>query len=158
MKTKISNSKIKFVIMGVDFGFESKLQKMIKEYGLEDLVKIIKNPPREDVISAYRDCKFLVYPSRWELSPLTPLEGFAFRKTIISTTSHGIPSTIQHNENCILVEPDNPHKLSLSIMELINDEEKCIKLGNSGYKLVTQQCNSKVMVNQTLKMYEQIIK
>ena len=49
-------------------------------------------------------------------------------------------------------------KLSLSIMELINDEEKCIKLGNSGYKLVTQQCNSKVMVNQTLKMYEQIIK
>ena len=158
LKPKISNSKIKFVIMGVDFGFESKLQKMIKEYGLEDLVKIIKNPPREDVISAYRDCKFLVYPSRWELSPLTPLEGFAFRKTIISTTSHGIPSTIQHNENCILVEPDNPHKLSLSIMELINDEEKCLKLGNSGYKLVIEQCNSKVMVNQTLKMYEEIIK
>ena len=158
LKPKISNSKIKFIIMGVDFGFESKLRKMIKEYRLEDLVKIIKNPPREDVISAYRDCKFLVYPSRWELSPLTPLEGFAFRKTIISTTSHGIPSTIQHNENCILVEPDNPHKLSLSIMELINDEEKCLKLGNSGYKLVIEQCNSKVMVNQTLKMYEEIIK
>jgi len=158
LKPKISNSKIKFVIMGVDFGFESELQKMIKEYHLEDLVKIIKNPPREDVISAYRDCKFLVYPSRWELSPLTPLEGFAFKKTIISTTSHGIPSTIQHDENCILVEPNNPRQLSLSILELINNEEKCLKLGNSGYKLVTEQCNSKVMVNQTLKMYEQIIK
>ena len=70
--------KIKFVIMGVDFGFESQMFSMIKRFNVEDKILVIKNPPREDVIQAYRECKFLILPSRWELSPLTPLEGFCF--------------------------------------------------------------------------------
>ena len=94
LKDKIDSSKIKFVIMGVDFGFESEMLKMIMRFELGNMIKVIKNPPREDVIQAYRESKFLVYPSRWELSPLTPLEGFAFKKTTISTTAHGIPYTI----------------------------------------------------------------
>jgi len=158
IKSDISNLNIKFIFMGVDFGFESEMLKMIKNYNLENIIKIIKNPPREDVIAAYRESKFLVYPSRWELSPLTPLEGFAFKKTIISTTAHGIPSTIQHNKNCILVEPDNIMQLSDSILDLINNEKKCNDLGNSGHNLVLEQCNSKIMVKNTLDMYEQIIK
>ncbi len=158
LRDKIDSSKIKFIIMGVDFGFESEMLNMIMKFKLENIIQVIKNPPREDVIQAYRESKFLVYPSRWELSPLTPLEAFAFKKTIISTTAHGIPHTIHHNQNCILVEPDNPHLLSESILELINDEKKCEKLGNSGYELVLEKCNSKVMVKNTLAMYEQIIK
>ena len=158
IKSEITNLDIKFIFMGVDFGFESEMLQMIQNYNLENIIKIIKNPPREDVIAAYRESKFLVYPSRWELSPLTPLEGFAFKKTIISTTAHGIPSTIQHNQNCILVEPDNPTQLSDSILDLINNEKKCVDLGNSGHKLVLKQCNSKIMVKNTLDMYEQIIK
>jgi len=158
IKSEITNLDIKFIFMGVDFGFESEMLQMIQNYNLENIIKIIKNPPREDVIAAYRESKFLVYPSRWELSPLTPLEGFAFKKTIISTTAHGIPSTIQHDQNCILVEPDNPTQLSDSILDLINNEKKCVDLGNSGHKLVLKQCNSKIMVKNTLDMYEQIIK
>ena len=158
LKNKIQNKNIKFVIMGVDFGFESEMVEIIKKNKLGDVIKIIKNPPREDVIAAYRASKFLVYPSRWELSPLTPLEAFAFKKTVISTNVHGIPSTIQHNQNCILIDSDDPNMLSKSILELLDDEKKCEKLGNSGYELVLEKCNSKVMVKNTLAMYEQIIK
>lgn len=158
IKSKIDQSKIKFILMGVDFGFESEMIKMIKKNNLRNIIKIIKNPPRDDVIGAYRESKFLVYPSRWELSPLTPLEGFAFKKTVISSTAHGIPSTIQHNKNCILVEPENPIQLSESILDLITNEKKCTELGNSGYNLVINQCNSEIMAQQTLEMYQQIIK
>jgi len=122
------------------------------------MIKVIKNPPREDVIQAYRESKFLVYPSRWELSPLTPLEAFAFKKTIISTTAHGIPHTIQHDQNCILVEPDNPNLLSESILELMNDEKKCERLGISGNQMVIDTCNSEKMVKNTLTTYEQLLK
>jgi len=158
LKDKIDSSKIKFIIMGVDFGFESKMLNMITRYKLHNIVKVIKNPPREDVIQAYRESRFLVYPSRWELSPLTPLEAFAFKKTIISTTAHGIPHTIHHNQNCILVDPDNPNLLSESILELINDEKKCEKLGTSGHQMVLETCNSEKMVKNMLTMYEQLIK
>ena len=158
LKHKIDSSKIKFVIMGVDFGFESEMLNMIMKFKLENIIKVIKNPPREDVIQAYRESKFLVYPSRWELSPLTPLEAFAFKKTIISTTAHGIPYTIQHDQNCILVEPDNPNLLSESILELMNDEKKCERLGISGNQMVLETCNSEKMVKNTLTTYEQLIK
>jgi len=148
----------KIVIMGVDFGYQRIMEKKIKEFGLSKKILIITKPPREDVISAYDACEFLVLPSKWELSPLTPLEGFAFKKTVISTTAHGIPFTINHNENCILVEPDNSIQLSDAILELLGDEKKREKLGKSGYDLVNSICNSERMVGNTLNIYKQLIK
>ena len=158
IKNNPTFKKYKIVLMGVDFGFESKMFELIKKFNLSDQVIVIKNPPRLDVLSAYSQSKFLVLPSKWELSPLTPLEGFAFKKTVISTTAHGIPFTIQNNENCILVEPDNPNLLSESILELMNDEKKCERLGISGYQTILKTCNSENMVKNILTMYEQLIK
>ena len=149
---------IKFIFMGVDFGYQNEMERKIKNFGLSKKILLIKKPPREDVISAYNECKFLILPSRWELSPLTPLEGFAFKKTLISTTAHGIPYTIKHNENCILVEPDNPEQLSKAILDLLNDPSKCENLGKSGYDLVHSKCNSLQMVSDTMSIYKQLIK
>ena len=149
---------IQIVVMGVNFGYQHIMEKKISEYNLSKKILLIKKPHRDDVIAAYQNCKFLVLPSKWELSPLTPLEGFAFKKTVISTTAHGIPHTIQNNKNCILVEPDNPSELSHAILDLLNDEQKCEQLGNSGYNLVHSICNSERMVNDTLNIYKQLIK
>tara|TARA_B100000530_G_scaffold333710_2_gene282216 strand:+ start:209 stop:1387 length:1179 start_codon:yes stop_codon:yes gene_type:complete len=149
--------KIKIVIMGVDFGYQQIMKEKIKEFDLYENILLIEKPPREYVLSAYRECEFLILPSKWELSPLTPLEGFAFRKTLVSTTAHGIPYTINHNENCILVEPDNPTQLSNAILNLLKDKQKCSQLGNSGYDLVHSICNSEKMVNETFLVYKQLV-
>ena len=152
----LKNKKI--VIMGVDFGYESKMEILIKKFDLSNIIKIIKKPPREDVISAYKQCMFLVLPSRWELSPLTPLEGFAHKKTTISTTAHGIPYTITHDENSILIPPSNPKKLASSILDLLENPEKSKKLGESGYKMVNELTNSEKMVGQIFQIYSKTIK
>ena len=136
-----------FVIMGVDFGFQKEMFRMIKEFKIENKIKVLTNPSRDDVIAAYRESEFLVLPSRWELSPLTPLEGLAFKKAVISTNTHGIP----------LVEEGSFEELAESILELINNKMKRVELGLSGYKMVQSECNSKSMVEKTLKMYKQII-
>ena len=151
-------SGTKLVIMGVDFGFEKKMLHMIKEMNLDDTVKIINNPPREDVLSAYNESKFLVLPSRWELSPLTPLEGFAFKKPTISTKAHGIPYTLHDKKDSILIEPENFEELSHVIVELLNDKIKCERLGMEGYKFVHDECNSKEMARKILNVYEKIVK
>ena len=149
-------SNVKLVIMGVDFGFEGEMLKMIKELGLDNMIKVIKNPPREDVIAAYKESKFLVLPSRWELSPLTPLEGFAFKKPTISTKAHGIPYTLHDRKDSILVETENYNELSDMIIELLNDKKKCAQLGMEGYLFVHKECNSKKMAQQVLNIYEKI--
>jgi len=147
-------SNVKLVVMGVDFGFESNMLKMIKEMDLNGVVKVIKNPTREDVIAAYNQCEFLVLPSRWELSPLTPLEGFAFKKPTISTTAHGIPYTLHDRKDSILVEMENFKELSDKIVELLDDKTKCERFGMEGYEYVHKECNSKKMTQEILNIYE----
>lgn len=155
-QNKIHNTKL--VIMGVDFGFESEMFRIINELRIKDSVIVIRKPPREDVIAAYEACKFLVLPSRWELSPLTPLEGFAFKRPVISTKSHGIPHTITDGENALLVESEDYQHLSEAITRLLTDYKLNEKLGQAGYNLVQETCNSKTMAKNTLSMYEEILK
>jgi glycosyltransferase involved in cell wall biosynthesis len=133
-------SNIHLVIMGVDFGYEQSMEELIKINNLSEKIIVIKNPPRDDVISAYGESKFLILPSQWELSPLVPLESFAFKKPVISTKSHGIPFTVQDNKNGILVE------------------QLRIKLGLSGYDFVHEECNSISMAKNSLKLYEELLK
>ena len=149
-------SDVKLVIMGVDFGFEEEMLKMINDLDLGNIVKVIKNPPREDVIAAYKESEFLVLPSRWELSPLTPLEGFAFKKPTISTKAHGIPYTLDDGKNSILVESENFSELSDKIIELLDNKTKCKELGMNGYEHVQNECNSQEMVQHMLKIYEKV--
>ena len=157
LKDRPELENIRFVIMGVDFGFQNKMIQMIDDFGIKEKIHLIMNPSREDVIAAYSESEFLVLPSRWELSPLTPLEGFAFKKPVISTNVHGIPSTITDRKNGILVKNEDFHELAEAIMELINDKQKCLEYGLSGYNLVKTECNSKSMTEKTLRMYNQII-
>jgi len=150
----ISNSKL--VIMGIDDGFEVEMIKLIEEFNLENKVMVIKKPKREDVIAAYKDCEFIVLPSRWELSPLVPLEAFAFKKPAIGIKAYGTPYTIRDGENGILVELENYKKLGDAILDLLNDERKRLKYGLAGYELVTNTCNSQEMAKSILKIYEDV--
>ena len=158
---KIKNEKkildTKLVIMGVDFGFEKEMEELIKKFNLSERILVIKNPPREDVISAYGESEFLVLPSQWELSPLVPLESFAFKKPVISTRSHGIPFTVKDGKTGILVEPENPDELSNAITKLQLDDKLKKQLGMSGYDFVHEECNCVSMAKNSLKLYEQVL-
>jgi len=149
---------VSLIIMGVDFGYEKDMDKLIHTLNLSEKIIVIKNPPREDVISAYGESEFLVLPSQWELSPLVPLESFAFKKPVISTKSHGIPFTVKDNENGILVEPKDPEQLSKAIDKLLFDNKLRDKLGLSGYNFVHEECNSISMAKNSLKLYEKVLK
>lgn len=151
-------SDIRLVIMGVDFGYEQSMEKLIEMNNLTERIKVIKNPPREDVISAYGESEFLILPSQWELSPLVPLESFAFKKPVISTKSHGIPYTVQDNKHGLLVEPNNPKQLSDAIIKLLLDDQLRIKLGLSGYNFVHEECNCISMAKNSLKLYQELLK
>ena len=157
IKNEIKSRETILVIMGVDFGYEDEMFSLIKKFDLSDQIIVIKNPPRENVISAYGESEFLVLPSQWELSPLVPLESFAFKKPVISTNSHGIPYTIQNNKNGILVEPENPEELSNAIIKLLDNPSLRDNLGSAGYDFVQKECNCISMAKNHLKLYQNIL-
>ena len=151
-------SDVRLVIMGVNFGFEQKMEELVERFDLSEKIMIIKNPPREDVISAYGESEFLILPSQWELSPLVPLESFAFKKPVISTRSHGIPFTVQDDKTGILVEPENSEELSKAIIKLLQDDYLRERLGICGYEFVHEECNCISMAKNSLRLYEQVLK
>ena len=150
-------SDVRLVIMGVNFGFEQKMEELVERFDLSEKIMIIKNPPREDVISAYGESEFLILPSQWELSPLVPLESFAFKKPVISTRSHGIPFTVQDDKTGILVEPENSEELSKAIIKLLQDDNLRERLGMCGYEFVHEECNCISMAKNSLKLYEKVL-
>ena len=157
IKNELRSRNTILVIMGVDFGYEDEMFSLIKKFDLSEHILVIKNPPREDVISAYGKSEFLVMPSQWELSPLVPLESFAFSRPVISTNSHGIPFTVQNNINGILVEPENPTELSDAIIKLLDNSTQRDSLGLSGYDFVQKECNCISMAKNHLKLYQNVL-
>ena len=158
IKNELKTQNVSLVIMGVDFGYQDEMLKLISMLKLDDNIIVIKNPPRNYVIAAYGQSEFLVLPSHWELSPLVPLESFAFKKPVISTKSHGIPYTVQDKVNGLLVEPDNPHDLSKAMIELLENKDMREKLGLAGYEFVHKECNCVSMAQNSLAIYQEIIK
>jgi len=158
IKNELKTQNVSLVIMGVDFGYQDEMLKLISMLKLDDNIIVIKNPPRDYVIAAYGQSEFLVLPSHWELSPLVPLESFAFKKPVISTKSHGIPYTVQDKINGLLVEPDNPNDLSKAMIELLENKDMREKLGLAGYEFVHKECNCVSMAQNSLAIYQEIIK
>jgi len=148
---------VKLVIMGSDFGFKNKMIDLITDKGISNRIKIIENPHRDEVISAYHDAEFLVLPSRWELSPLTPLEGFACKKTVISCNIAGIPNVIKNEKNGLLIESENSEELTKSIRKLLKNKDFCKNLSIQGFKETKEELNSEFMVKQFLETYTEVI-
>ena len=55
------------------------------------------------------------------------------------------------------MESEDFVSLSDAIIELINDEKKCVEYGLAGYKMVQDICNSKKMTENTLKIYKEAV-
>ena len=156
IKKFLKLKNIKCVIMGADFGYQNMMFELIKKFNLENQIIIIAKPPREYIISAYEQSKILVLPSRWELSPLTPLEGFVFKKPVISSNCHGIPYTIRNGKNCILTKINDYKQIAESIEYLLNNEKIRSKMGEEGFNQVITECNSKEMTKRIEDIYKKI--
>jgi glycosyltransferase involved in cell wall biosynthesis len=148
---------VKLVIMGADFGYSKEMFKKIKKKDLNQRIMVIIKPDREEVISAYHACEFLVLPSRWEMSPLTPLEGFACKKTIIGSKIHGIPYVIKDNENGLLFQNENVDDLQEKMKELLLNPVKCQKLGIKGYEMIKKSFNNILMGEKIFETYNSVL-
>ena len=145
------------VIMGADFGYQNQMEELITKLNLQDEITLLKKPSRDDVISAYHGCEFLVLPSRWEMSPLTPVEGFACKKPTISSKLHGIPYVIEDGKTGVLVNPENSEDLSNAIRKLLENPDLATQMGKNGYEKVVEVFNSECMTEKILEVYKSVI-
>ncbi len=89
---------LKLVIIGRDFGYKKHLLRYIQNNKLSQNVLFLGIVTETVLSVAYKNCKFLVYPSKYEIFGSTPLEAASYQKPSIITSTMGISDIFHRNE------------------------------------------------------------
>jgi len=126
--------EIKLVVIGRETDYVAEVREYMDEFNLKPRVKFLANVPVEDLPAIYQQAKLFVYPSEFE--------GFGI--PIIEALNSGIP-VIAATGSCLeeaggpdscYVHPKDDIQLAFTINSLINDQDKCDKMVEAGYRYV----------------------
>jgi glycosyltransferase involved in cell wall biosynthesis len=137
-------------------GETQKLQKLIKEYGLTDIVEFVGwvSGDKKQYLLANADVYLL--PSYNEGLPISILEAMSYSLPILSTNVGGIPEIVS-DDNGIIIEPGNKKQLWESIQFFINADKKLLKqMGEASFRKVKPHLPEEVK-NELMKIYEELL-
>lgn len=113
---------LKFMIVGEDVGYRSKLDKLIAEIGVgEDVIFTGKISP-DMLMSAYAACTMFILPSFYEGLPTVVLEAMAYRKPVVATRTGGTKYVVRHGYNGFLIEYGNPDNIEKVVQEALGSD------------------------------------
>ena len=120
-----------FLVVGDGVRLE-EMQTLVQSEGLEDAVFFMGF--RTDAANVIAQTDLMVLSSLWEGFPLTPIEVFSVRKTLVATDVPGTMEIVRDGYNGLIVPMKNPEALAAGIVRLYEDaglrqqlEENAIK-------------------------------
>lgn len=151
---KDNNPKVKFLIGG-DGEDRKRLEALTASLDLKDTVFFLgwQDDPNELMSSI----DISVLTSISESFPYSILEGARFKKATISTRVGGIPDLIENGKNGYLFEPGDNTRFSELILELAEDENKRIVMGESLYEKALADFSVESMARMQSNIYSRIL-
>jgi len=108
------------VLTGSDKGNRGHVERLVRDYGLQDQVLFTGFVSREDLTSLYRQASALVYSSFGGPENLPPLEAFALGCPVIASS---IPGALEQlADAAILVDGAKPELWAEAILRLRKDD------------------------------------
>jgi glycosyltransferase involved in cell wall biosynthesis len=147
-------SGLKIVIAGEGPDRE-KIEEMIQQYGLQP--SVILAGQQSNMPAVYAAMDIFVLPSLNEGLPMTVLEAMAASRPVIATRVGAIPNVINDGENGLLVDPRDSEGLRSAIASLLNDPERCRRLGVQAHTWVGRNYTAEAMALKYREMYEQVL-
>ncbi len=98
----------------------------------------------------------VVLPSYREGIPLSLLEAASFEKPIITTDTPGCKEIVKNRVNGILVPPRDSSAVESAMKYLLNNRDIWEKMGREGRKLVLDKFDEKLIVKETIDLYNKI--
>lgn len=130
------------VVLGTGSQLES-----VREQGKKSAPLLVRGAV-ENVSDYLQAADVFVMPSRYEGTSLAVLEAMASELPVLLTRVGGNADIINHQENGILIPPEDPEKLMLWMKILSGDEELRHRLGKAGHETVRNHFSfEKIMYN-----------
>lgn len=131
---------------------------LVRKIGIEDCVEFCGFTNDKKIVDFLQNSYFLALPSYFnaELMPFVILEAFACGKSVISTTSGGIPYIVDNKIDGLLVSPRNSIQLADKISYLIDNKEIRKKMGISARNKV-KSFSWQRTADEVLDIYEKYV-
>ena len=130
--------------------------KLVKEYGLGDMVKFTGRVSTEELVREYSKAEIAVTASVYEGFGLPAAEAMACEVPVIATHTGALPEVVKDGETGILVPPGDPFALARAIKLLQADEHLRHRMGSEGRRRVEQCFSWELAAKQTLDVYEEV--
>lgn len=146
--------KVKGVIIG-DGELRGEIEQLIREQNMTEDIQLLGYQMHVTDLIAQLD--FLVMPSRWEGFPLTPIEAFAMKKTVVGSDIGGINEIVKNNESGILVAKDDVNGFADAILKCLQNEAFREKLEIQAKKSFEEKYHYSIFEEKYMRLYQQII-
>lgn len=108
----------------------------IKKMGIESTVFL--NGPEDDIESKYAEASIFVNTSFSEALPLSMIEAMSCGLPAVAFETKGASELIEHNVNGLLINQGDINGFALALKDLVNDEERQLKMSYEAKKRVLE--------------------
>jgi len=112
---------------------------------------------RRDIAEILYISDIVTLPSYREGVPRALLEAMSLEKPIITIDTAGCRAVVEEGKNGLLVPVKDHIALASAIEKLIDDEKLRIRMGKYGREKALGEFDEKIVVRQTLKLYEGLL-
>jgi len=151
------NKNVELFLVGD--GFElTKMKNLVKKLNINNYVVFCGNVvDREKMAFLYKNCDIFCHPSIQENFSNVLLEAMASSKPIVAAKAASMPEIVKNRVNGLLFPPNNSKILSEKLLELINDNSFCLKLGKKGYDILVKNYLWEDKINEFIDCFDRAV-
>jgi glycosyltransferase involved in cell wall biosynthesis len=134
------------------------LQIFLKKYKYElsDNINFVGSKNSMEIINLMSKSNIFIHTSYIENSPNSVCEAMLAGMPVIANYSGGIPSLLESEKEGILLQEGDPFSMASAILEIGNNPEKAIILGENARKRALQRHHPETIVNTLLSIYQTV--
>jgi glycosyltransferase involved in cell wall biosynthesis len=144
--------------------FKDKKEKDMKvvpplvwKHGLNRFVEYIPRLTTDELVALYNSAQVVVSPSLYEGFGLPAAEAMACGAAVVATTAGAFPEFIEDGRTGILVRPGDPDALADAIKSLLNDPERCARMGAAASEHIRTNFTWERTARMTVDLYEEVL-
>lgn len=134
-----------------------QLTEKIRKYQLHKHVRLLGSVDDITLHNLYELATIFVHPTLFEGSSLVTLEAMCHARPLIGTRVGGIPDKILRGQNGYLIEPNDVTAIADKLLLTMRDQNKLRAMGAASYQIVRERFDWRVVIHQTLGLYNAIL-
>jgi phosphatidylinositol alpha-mannosyltransferase len=132
-KVKRSFPNFRLIVVGPGTVLRLRYEKLVENMELTDNVVFVGFVPSDELPSYYRSADIFCAPATGgESFGIVLLEAMACGKPVVATSIQGYASVLAHDEEGLLVPPQNAESLAQALLALLHDKSLRLQMGSKG--------------------------